>query len=200
MGGMKDLWDGGQSTAWKKNEANAAALKGMLETQYGLGMAKWLEALGAIDTGHANAMLNLDMAGETATAQILENQEQVLGGTKADMVSAGLSGTTVGSNLNAQTAKGTSMALAALQEALGGQKAGIELQTGSAKAGVLGNIANFAMNKVGQAADITPHYQGGTGLAAGLGQALGSVGGAFAGKALGSFFEGSEGSGDTSGG
>ena len=190
MGFLKDLWDGGASSAMKKNEANAAKLKEMLEQQYGYGVGKLMEGLGLLQEGKLNALDNLETAGETATAQILENQAAVLGETKADMAAAGLSGTTVGSNLNAQTAKGTSMALGALQEALGAQKAGIESSFAGQQAGYLSNIADYAMKKVGTAADVTPQYQAsGPGLQGALFQAIGMAGGIAGGKALGNYFE-----------
>lgn len=193
MGFLGDLFDGGAKEAQQKNEATAASLQSLLGEQYGFGMGKLLEGLTGIEESYLKAKGALSGAGLTATNQILEQGKQTLAATSQDLISAGLGSTTVKGNAAAQIQKMTSTSLAGLAEKLGGLHAGVETQFGAQKQQALSGIADFAMKKVGAAADIAPQYEAiGGGLAPFLGQAIGSyVGGSILpgiGGALGGLF------------
>lgn len=196
MGFLKDLWDGGASSAAAKQKKQSAKNDAEIENQYGFGLGKLLAGLKSVTDAKIAADLALSDSGHSASVAILENQEKVLASTNQDLVSMGLSGSTVKSNAAAQIAKGTSAEIAKLNEGIGTQKAGLEFDFAAAENNALQGISNFAMNKAKTKVGIAPVFQAqGGGLAGEAGKALGQwVGGQIPGAAdsLLSLFKGSK--------
>ena len=178
MGFFKDFLFGTQGAAEKKNEANAAALMSTLGTQYGYGEAQLLKGIAGLETGFANAAGLLSEQGLAAKNQILATQQQTLGKQTQGLISSGLFNTTMGANLSQQAQVQTNQSLIGLAEGLGAQQAGLEVQGAQAKNAALQSLSQYAINKVGLQASITPQYKGSGGA---LGGILGAVGGAFGG-------------------
>jgi len=175
MGFLKNMLDGGQGEAQKKNEANAAWLKGMLGTQHAKGAGYLQSGMQALDTGYAAQKAMTAKYGEQATNQILAQQKATTAANTQGLVSKGLYNTSVGANMAAQTQSVASNSLSSLAENLGLMQSNIEGQYAAQKQQGFQSLADYAMNKVGMAQQVTPQYQGGTGLMAGLGEGLGSA-------------------------
>jgi len=184
--GLKDILDGGASKAMKANKANAANLAAMLGTQYGIGSSALYKGLAGLDAGTQAAMTGLAQQGQLATNQIIAQGKQAQGQTKQSLTDKGLYNTSVASQMQQMNTGTTMNALAGLGTQLGLAGADIQMQNAAQKNAAYQNLAQYAMSKVGQQAAITPQYQGGTGLLAGLGSGLGQI----AGAGLGSLFGG----------
>lgn len=190
MGFLKNLLDGGASEAMKANKANAAKNQALLNTQYALGTSSLYKGLSGLGAGTQAALTSLAQQGQLATNQIIAQGKQQGAANKQSLMDKGLYNTSVAQNLANQTAGTTMNALAGLGTQLGLAGAEIQMQDAAQKNAAYQNLAQYAMSKVGQQAAITPQYQGGTGLLAGLGSGLGMLaGGAIAGG-LGGLFGG----------
>ena len=188
--GLKDILDGGASKAMKANMANAANLAAMLGTQYGIGSSALYKGLAGLDTSYQNQKAALAGYGQQAAKGIIESGAATQAKQKSSLAAKGMLNTSVGANLAQQAQAGTSSALASLGENLGLMHANVEQQYGAQKMAGLQNLANYAMSKVGMASQITPQYQGGTGLLAGLGQGLGALAGGGLGSLAGGLLGG----------
>jgi hypothetical protein len=185
MGFLKNMLDGGAGEAQKKNEANAAWLKGMLSTQHAKGQGYMESGMQALDTGYAAQKAMTAKYGEQATNQILAQQKATTAANTQGLVSKGLYNTSVGANMAAQTQSVASNSLSSLAENLGLMQSNIEGQYAAQKQQGFQSLADYAMNKVGMAQQVTPQYQGGTGIMAGLGEGLGSaIGGLFSDRRI----------------
>ena len=185
MGFFKNLLDGGASEAMKANKANAAKNQALLGTQYGFGQGQLLKGLAGLDTSYQNQKAALASYGQQAAKGIIESGAATQAKQKSSLAAKGMLNTSVGANLAQQAQAGTSSALSSLGENLGMLHANVEQQHGAQKMAGLQNLANYAMSKVGMASQITPQYQGGTGLLAGLGQGLGALAGGGLGSLAG---------------
>jgi hypothetical protein len=182
MGFFKNLLDGGVGEAQKKNEANAAKNLALLGTQYGFGQGQLLKGLAGLNTSYLNQKAALASYGQQAAKGIIESGTATQAKQKSSLAAKGMLNTSVGANLAQQAQAGTSSALSSLGENLGMLHANVEQQYGAQKMAGLQNLANYAMSKVGMASQITPQYQGGKGLIAGIGEGIGqAIGSAAAG-------------------
>ena len=175
MGFLKNILDGGAGEAPKKNEANASWLKGLLGTQYGQGSEYLQQGMQALDQGYAGQKAEVSKYGEQATQQILAGQKQTNAANTQSLVSKGLSNTSVGANMAAQTQGMTNSSLGSLAENLGLMNANIEGNYAQQKQQGFQTLADYAMNRVNVASGITPQYSGGQGLLGGLGSGLGQA-------------------------
>jgi len=185
MSFFSKLLDGGKGEAQDKNEANAGKLWDLFGTESAFGKSQLFKGLAALDTGKTNALANASKYGTQATNQILAGQKQTDAANTASLASKGLLNTTVGANMQAQTQSVTNNSLSTLGEKLGLLNANIETDYAAKKNAGLQTLAQYAMGTVGTASSITPQYQGGQGLAGGIGQGLGTALGAWAGSKFG---------------
>jgi hypothetical protein len=166
---------------------------GMMGTAIGQGQA----AKQAITQGYGNAIAKVAGAGQSAKSDVLANQTGQLAGAQQSLVSRGLGNTTTLDAAGRGIHYDTNRSLAAIDEAIGQMRAGLEVGRGQALAGAEQNIGNLwqgfnaANQKLGLSqADLLSNvkYQGGNGLAQMLQAAAGVSGAGGLGQIFGGLF------------
>lgn len=180
MGLLDDLTG---KSAKEANEANkgfginmSQALKNWVDQIYGV-------AFQGIEGGYGAGLDEIAKIGASAKDDILRREQGQMGQLSQDMMSRGLSGTTIAPNMQRGVASDTNRSLGSLAEQLAGLRSGVMIQQGNARAGLGQDYANALQNIMHNRMSFLQGYQhegGGLGeTLAGIGKAAGGLSGLF---------------------
>lgn len=153
---------GGGSDPGKKQLAQILAQYKLLQqgtgVAYANAMAQQKKGLGAIKTGYTNALNATNTAASTAKQSVLDRETRNVGSLKAGLADFGMSGGTLGANLERGIYSDTNRSLSDVDAQIASIRAGLEAQQGQALAGQYGAMAGL--------------FQGQNASNVGLGQSL----------------------------